>query len=176
MNLPTTFEGRFPLWVAASHKLAQGDPWIAVDLQQLGMTEQLILKFEAQVLDLEQERLGGAEPMLITAASSHSRLWVLGFYEVLRTYRQRVGKDSPQFSPLFEVFRHLELARMPLAKHEPKGRPGEFFYPQTILKRDVGWLGWQVVDPKTGRALEVFRTALANEFLSTVGRPTAQAV
>jgi hypothetical protein len=174
MNIPTDFDPRLLRWIAASRKLgAHSEPLITVDLQQLGITERLILQFEKEALALEQKEPGmGTPPPLLMAALAHSRLWILGFYEVLRTYRQRVGRNSTEFGPLSEVFRHLETARMPLAKHEAKGISGTLFYPQPIMKRDVGWVGWLVFEPKTGEPLEIFRTALANEFLKAVETAT----
>jgi hypothetical protein len=166
VSIPADFEARFTLWVRASRKLDfEGDPWLVVDIQQLGMTERLLLGFEREALELELRNPGrGDNSLMTTVAFAHSRLWLLGFYEVLRTYRQRVGRASPQFAPISAVFRHLELVRMPLAKHESKGVTNDIFYPLTLTRPDKGWVGWQVVDPKTKERLNVFRTELANEF------------
>lgn len=98
---------------------------------------------------------------------AHSRLWLFGLYEALRTYRERAEKNSTEFTTISPVFRHLELARMPLAKHEAKGRKG-LFYPLLLVRPDKGWIGWQVIDPKTGESLIVFRRQLADEFLAAM--------
>lgn len=169
MAIPADFEARFPLWIQASRKLAfKDDPWLIVDLQQLGMTERLLLVFEEEALKLEQRNPGaGDNSLAVTITLAHSRLWLLGFYEVLRTYRQRVGKEAAEFCAISAVFHHLELVRMPLAKHEPKGK-SDVFYPLPLIRPDKGWVGWQVFDPKTGKRLTVIRRELADEFLTAM--------
>ena len=86
---------------------------------------------------------------------------MLALCEVLRTFREKVGKEAPEFAVLAGLFQEVEVARMPLAKHEPKGRRG-LHYPTTILHREFGWLGWLVFEPKTQTEIQVYRTDLAN--------------
>jgi hypothetical protein len=88
--------------------------------------------------------------------------------EALRTYRERVGSTSAEFDPISPVFRHLELTRMLLAKHEPKGKRGLAFYPLLLVQPDKGWVGWKLFDPETEEPLNVFRRHLADEFLETM--------
>jgi len=39
---------------------------------------------------------------------------------------------------------------MPLAKYEAKGKKKGVFYPLVVVRPDEGWIGWRVIDPKTG--------------------------
>ena len=68
--------------------------------------------------------------MLLSDCSALSVFWICGLYEAIRNVREA---KMPQFIPLADLFKKLEIIRMPLAKHEVKGAPGyrdKFHYPK----------------------------------------------
>jgi hypothetical protein len=76
LAIPADYEARFPLWVQASRKLRfRDDLWLMVDIQQLGMTERLLLVFESETLEMEQRNPGtGDNSLALTATLAHFRL------------------------------------------------------------------------------------------------------
>ena len=54
---------------------------------------------------------------LIMECAAHSTLWVFGLYEIVRVVKDT---NPSKFAALEELFRKLEILRMPLAKHEVK--------------------------------------------------------
>jgi hypothetical protein len=174
-NIPTQYKSRLPLWIAMSHRFgSRDDPFTTVEIQQLGFAERLLLDMEARAIAVardqrEKDELG-KEPFLINDLVLHSRFWLFGLYETLRTYRQRVGKDVAEFAVIRKIFDQVELARMPLAKHEAKGRKSDLHYPETLFDRESGWIGWNVIDPTENKAIPIFRTDIANQFLAAMTR------
>ncbi len=175
-HVPTLWNDRLPLWVAVSHKFgSMYDPFIALEIQQLGLAERLLLDLEQRAIKIfvQQQATNevGTDPYALSELVAHSRLWIFGIYETLRTFRQKAGKTDSQVIALAEFFRRVELARIPLAKHEPKGMKKNdsiMEFPNTIFCRDQGWIGCNVRDPKSGEFTPLFRTELANRFLAAM--------
>lgn len=126
----STWQLRHKLWIEASHKLAlRDDPFICLEIQNLGMAERLLLAWEQRaVTEIARQQRGGApndETLMVNDLLAISRLWIFGLYETLRTYKQKVGGiNAPNFTRLQVLFRKLERLRMPLAKHESKATRG----------------------------------------------------
>ena len=87
-------------------------------------------------------------------------------YEALRTLRQ---KNMQNFEPLTDIFRLVELARMPLAKHEVK-RTKKYLrtehYPTSVWDIESGGVGWQVFDPDLEQMVVISRSDIADRFLT----------
>jgi len=75
-----------------------------------------------------------------------SKFWLLGAYEIVRTldqrYRERLGLNRTEKTPLTELKHKLERLRIPLAKQEPSRRNSETDYRYlhaTLSNAGVGW-------------------------------------
>jgi len=141
--------------------------YACLSVQSLGYAERILLEMEAQladtagILSLKRQR-----DRVLMECSAHSALWIFGLYEVLRTVREA---QASQFAELTELFRKIEIVRMPLAKHEVKkvrGQPSPTHYPTGSQDIETGQVGWFVYDPHAGESRVFSRTSLANEFLS----------
>lgn len=165
-EIPTEFQKRQPLWNRCSERLlCNGDPYIPLSVENLGIAERMLLQMEA---DLKSETRKPVRDALLSECSAHSILWVFGLYEVLRKVREM---KMAQHGQLGKLFQKLEVIRMPLAKHEVKGAPqyrNKLYYPTSVWSPENGWVGWDVFDPLSEMNQTFFRTGLANEFLSLI--------
>jgi hypothetical protein len=90
----------------------------------------------------------------------------LRLYEIVRVVKDT---NPSKFEALEELFRKLEILRMPLAKHLVKSTakyrntphyPTRFWFPES------GSVGWRVFNPHAEAVQPFTRTGIANEFLS----------
>lgn len=157
---------RLKAWVDAGQIwFDNADPFIMLNIQMLGQAEAPILDLEANLRKPLATQMEQNQSLALTQCSALSLCWFLGFYEVLRTLRAKV---PIRFKPLAPIFHEVEVARMPLAKHEVKSAPGfrrEFHYPTSIWEPTTGRVGWQVFDPSQAKMITVVRTDLADQFL-----------
>ena len=92
----------------------------------------------------------------------------------------RVVKDTnpSKFEALEELFRKLEILRMPLAKHEVKSTAkyrNTPHYPTGFWFAESGSVGWRVLIRHAEAVQPFTRTGIANEFLSiTATEPVFQ--
>jgi hypothetical protein len=159
---------RLKHWVDAGNRwFDNGDPFVMLNIQMLGHAEGPILELEANLKKPLVARMTDTHGLALMQCSALSLCWFLGFYEVLRTLRE----SAPvRFKPLASIFHEVEVARMPLAKHQVKSAPGyrgRFHYPTSVWEPTTGRLGWQVYDPSRGEMITVVRTELADRFLET---------
>ena len=93
-------------------------------------------------------------------------LWVFGLYEIVRVVKET---NPSKFEALEELFRKLEILRMPLSKHEVK-RTAKYrntpHYPTGFWFAESGAVGWRVFNPRAEAVQPFTRTGIANEFLS----------
>lgn len=166
--IPIDYQKRKRLWINASLWLASNErPTIASSIQNLGYAERILLGLEAEIANLASDQsIKRRRDRGLMECSAHSELWILGLYEVLRTLKET---ETPRFDPLRPLFHKLELLRMPIAKHEAKRVKGQgtvVHYPTHFWNSETGHSGWNVFDPATGDSLLLFRTPLADEFLT----------
>jgi hypothetical protein len=143
-----------------------------ISVQTLGYAERLLLDMEANLAVLARDTKAKKErDLLLSECSAHSVLWVFGLYEILRTVRE---SGAPQFAGLEPLFQKLEILRMPLAKHEAKNVKGSVppsHYPTGCWDVETGQVGWHVFNPRLGTMEVLFRSPLADEFLSVAAVP-----
>ena len=160
-------EERSALWTACAERWTDNaHPLVHLSLEMLGHAERPILRLEAAL----QASLGGSKPerdRLLLECSALSIYWLFGLYEALRTLRQR---SPTRFAPLADLFALIEVARMPLAKQEIKSVPGDRsggnHYPTSCWGIDTGRVGWTFFDPRAQQMTTIFRTNIADDFLS----------
>ena len=174
--IPIDYRMRKRLWINASLWLASNErPTIASSIQNLGYAERVPLELEEEIVNLSYDpSVKRRRDWRLMECSAHSELWILGLYEVLRTIKQT---GTPRFDPLGPLFHKLELLRMPIAKHEMADARQEgkrvkgqgtpiVHYPTHFWNVETGHSGWNVFDRATGGSLFLFRTPLADEFLT----------
>jgi hypothetical protein len=163
---------RMVLWVHSSQEFGLlADALIMLAIQQLGHAEGPLLAMEDNLVAYQS-----VEPMdpiyrgiRLMECSALSRYWVFGLYEMLRTSRDL---SATNFEPVQSFFKKVEIARMPLAKHEVKGAPGYrnvSHFPTGLWSPETGQVGWHAFDPYKQEMVVVTRTALADEFLKLTG-------
>ncbi|MDP2376421.1 hypothetical protein [Reyranella sp.] len=176
MSVSTT-KSRRSLWTSASYKLAgwAGDMGLILDIQSLGWVEVSLLHMESRlpaIAERQQSRPDEAESLadelLPNEVMALSRLWLLGLYESVRTYKSAVRDNTMAWTPFADLDRTLNLVRAPLAKHQVAGK-NIHHVPALITNTVSGRVGWMVYDPKTQASLKVFRTDLSDVFLSAAG-------
>ena len=167
-NVPGDYASRKELWIRSSvwATLNQG-PFITVSVQDLGYAERLILHLEERIAAIVRADGPRAErENLIMECSAHSKLWILGLYEVARIVKDA---DESKFALVKKLFHQLEILRMPLAKHEVKSSPNYRkapHYPTGTWDSASGRVGWVVFDPADENMKLLTRTGIADEFLA----------
>jgi hypothetical protein len=161
--MPTALPAdRIRAWVQASWRLSSHarDRYLVSDVQDVGYLELTIERLEA-----EFGTQGGQD---ITQARSLSRMWLLAFYEALRTYRSACAKHHPSaWRPFAHLFRLLNNIREPLAKHEVAGQRVRHV-PDPTYTSGVG-IGWAYFDPSTKTYEQTSRREIADLFLKIAG-------
>jgi hypothetical protein len=156
---------RAEMWIACGARWgSNAHPLLLLNIQMLGHAERPILELEEALKNRSPEATIETA-MVLTECSALSVFWLFGLYEALRTLRQR---DPLRFEPLTEIFKEVELARMPLAKHEVKGTKkyrGVDHYPTSVWDIESGWVGWQVFDPEIEQMVVIYRSSVADRFL-----------
>ncbi len=129
-------------------------------VENLMFAELPILDMEVKLAHEEGEDPLPDEPLFLMECSSLSLLWVCGLYEVTRLLSHSSAKAA--FSDLHDK---LAVLRMPLAKHEVRGKGSQPHHPTSAWCPDTGHVGWSAHNPKTKKMELYFRTELADEFL-----------
>ncbi|KAF2988786.1 hypothetical protein MJC1_04138 [Methylocystis sp. MJC1] len=131
-------------------------------MYDLGYAERHLLDLEKRIAFLAPNNSAKDErDFLICECSAHSKLWIFGLYEVLRTFKDQ---KSEKFDALKSLFRDLEIARMPLAKHMIKSAPGfrdNHHYPTGGWRPDTGMVGWSMFDPYEKKMRFFYRTMVS---------------
>jgi hypothetical protein len=157
------------LWVASARKFGlPADAFIMLAIQNLGHAERPLLAMEANLAMPPTGSVGAKleHSARLTECFALSSYWVFGLYEMMRTAKQTM---PAAFEPLKLLFHKVEVARMPLAKHEVKSAPGYrevSHFPTSVWCPETGSVGWHAFDPVAKNMLVVTRTALADEFLA----------
>lgn len=170
--VPRRHAERMPLWVCSSQKFGlPADAFIMLAIQQLGHSERPLLVMESELAHAQyiEPTFSIEHSLKLTECSALSRYWVFGLYEMLRTSKEMTPAN---FGPVQSLFQKVEIARMPLAKHEVKGAPGYRkvpHFPTGLWFPETGQVGWHAFDPYKQAMMVVTRTALADEFLALTG-------
>ena len=158
---------RAEAWIACGQRwFDNADPQIVLNIQMLGYAEPPILALEAKLAKPLLEPATIDQGLRLMQCSALSIYWLFGLYEVLRTLKQRA---PDRFPPLSQLFYEVEIARMPLAKHEVKGAPGyrkRDHYPTSVWQPETGRVGWHVFDPLAEQMVTVSRSDIADRFLA----------
>lgn len=160
-------ENRAKLWVDCANRwFDNADPFVSLNIQMLGHAEPALLSLEARLARNIHQGPNIGQSLLLTQCGALSIYWTLGLYETLRLLRQIAPS---RFGPLKNLFHEVEIARMPLAKHQVKSAPGfrnVSHYPTSTWDPMSGRVGWQVFDPRTSEMTSVVRTDIADRFLA----------
>ena len=164
------FEERFERWLKVSIGLARFDPYVPSLVQSLGQMDAPLC--ETDVSLVEKYKQGGnanEDYELIQGHLTHSYLWILGSYEVIRTLTQSI-KENKSDDPV-EVLERFQNAkkrfarlRIPLAKFDPAqahiNTDFKIAYPG--FDYEIG-IAWQVNDE-----VVISRQELSDLFLETL--------
>jgi hypothetical protein len=165
----TTPTERLLRWIQASWKLAGHacDNHLVNDIQDVGYLEASIVQLEGRYIELEARGQRDDHSVLtFNQARALSRVWVLSFYEALRTYQAACKKANAldAWRPFRDFFRDLNNIREPLAKHEVAGRR-DAHVPTLTYDPKIGF-GWDYFNPRTNAYDQSFRRDIADRFLS----------
>lgn len=168
-------------WVDSSIHLSKNNHHLMIGIQDVGMIDLILRKKEREVIDLEchglpENILAQINPYRLNILCSLSKFWLFGLYETLRLLHQeswskkgqkkrRPANFPDEYSELNHVYWDVQLARMPLAKHEAAKLKNFFFWPGLRYYPDVGCCGWEVYCKKIEGRKQVCRTAIADSFL-----------
>jgi hypothetical protein len=173
-SVPSDYASRKELWIRSGLWLSFNEgPFVTLGVKSLGYAERQLLEWEKRIAAVANDRASAelnrasAElESLIMECAAHSILWVFGLYEIVRVVKET---NPSKFEALEELFRKLEILRMPLAKHEVK-RTAKYgntpHYPTGFWFAESGAVGWRVFNPRADAVQPFTRTGIANEFLS----------
>jgi hypothetical protein len=144
-SVPSDYASRRELWIRSGLWLSFNEgPFVTLGVKSLGYAERQLLEWEKRIAAIANNRAYRAElESLIMQCAAHSILWVFGLYEIVRVVKDT---NPSRFEALKELFRKLEVLRMPLAKHELKRTPkygNALHYPIGFWIRESGSVGWQ---------------------------------
>lgn len=164
------YEERFERWLKVSIGLARFDPFVMSLVQSLGQMDANLC--ETDVSLVEKYKQGGnanEDYELIQGHLTHSYLWILGSYEVIRTLTQSI-KENKSDDPV-EVLKRFQdtkkrfaRLRIPLAKFEAAkaNNKTDFKIAYPGFAYDIG-IAWQVSDD-----VVISRQELSDLFLETL--------
>ncbi|MGO2958377.1 MAG: hypothetical protein ACTIDN_04990 [Acetobacter sp.] len=167
--IPNEWDNRHKLWERASVFLASDkDPWISSAILDLSWAERSIIAVEKDVatilrpfqkkppIERSPQAVSDLEKMpAFSECRAHSKLWIMGLYEVCRVIIQDV--KLPAAEPLKPLFDELAAVRVPFAKHEvrkiPVGKHEDGkrvlpHFPDLCIPLWGYELGWMVKDYK----------------------------
>jgi hypothetical protein len=177
-HVPSEYALRRKLWIRSGLWLSLNESaFVMLGVETLGRAERLLLDLEKRIAVIADDRARRTEfESLIMECAAHSVLWLFGLYEIVRVVKDT---NPTKFDGLQELFKKLEIVRMPLAKHEVKSTPkyrNTPHYPTGLWFPDSGWVGWYVFNPHVDAVRPFTRTGIANEFLSiTATEPISRA-
>jgi hypothetical protein len=175
-SVPTDYASRKVLWIRSGQWLSANEgPFLTLSVQDLGYAERCLLEMEQRIAGSALAR--AERETLIMECAAHSKLWILGLYEIVRIVK---NANAPKFNIVGGLFHELEILRIPLAKHEVKSAAKyrkSPHYPTGIWDPESGRVGWHVFDPIGETMKTLTRTSIANEFLSlTATEPLCPAI
>lgn len=152
------------MWVSISHTLGSLFPGKAPEQMGCVMTIQKLARFEMEIIKkdtlfwINRLRKIPEQPLELDNILTHSYLWVLGAYEILRTLAEQTKHPR-----LIHAKRAFARIRMPLAKLKASEKYSEkdFNFPFPITQGPC--IGWAVNEKDI-----VLREALSMEFLESL--------
>ncbi|WP_334648795.1 hypothetical protein [Klebsiella pneumoniae] len=164
------YEERFERWLKVSIGLARFDPFLPSLVQSLGKMDATLC--ETDVSLVEKYRQGGnanEDYEMIQGHLTHSYLWILGSYEVIRTLTQSIKENkSDDPAEVLERFQNAKKRfarlRIPLAKFEAAKAHNktDFKIAYPGFAYQIG-IAWQVSDD-----VVISRQELSDLFLETL--------
>lgn len=164
------YEERFERWLKVSIGLARFDPFLPDLVQSLGKMDATLC--ETDVSLVEKYKQGGnanVDYEVIQGHLTHSYLWILGSYEVIRTLTQSIKeKKSDDPAEVLERFQNAKKRfsrlRIPLAKFEAAKAHNktDFKIAYPGFAYQIG-IAWQVSDD-----VVISRQELSDLFLETL--------
>lgn len=164
------YEERFERWLKVSIGLARFDPFLPSLVQSLGKMDATLC--ETDVSLVEKYRQGGnanEDYEMIQGHLTHSYLWILGSYEVIRTLTQSIKENkSDDPAEVLERFQNAKKRfarlRIPLAKFEvaKAHNKTDFKIAYPGFAYQIG-IAWQVSDD-----VVISRQELSDLFLETL--------
>ncbi|BEN74960.1 hypothetical protein SMKC081_31050 [Serratia marcescens] len=163
-------EERFERWLKVSIGLARFDPFVVNLVQSLGKMDANLCEMDVTLINKYKQGGNVSEDYdLIQGHLTHSYLWILGSYEVIRTLTQSI-KENKSDDPV-EVLEKFQDAkkrfarlRIPLAKFEAAKAHNktDFKIAYPGFAYDIG-IAWQVSDD-----VVISRQELSDLFLETL--------
>ena len=164
------YEERFERWLKVSIGLARFDPFLPSLVQSLGKMDATLC--ETDVSLVEKYKQGGnanEDYEMIQGHLTHSYLWILGSYEVIRTLTQSIKENkSDDPAEVLERFQNAKKRfarlRIPLAKFEAvkAHNKTDFKIAYPGFAYQIG-IAWQVSDD-----VVISRQELSDLFLETL--------
>ncbi|WP_448675035.1 hypothetical protein [Enterobacter hormaechei] len=164
------YEERFERWLKVSIGLARFDPFLPSLVQSLGKMDATLC--ETDVSLVEKYKQGGnanEDYEMIQGHLTHSYLWILGSYEVIRTLTQSIQENkSDDPAEVLERFQNAKKRfarlRIPLAKFEAAKAHNktDFKIAYPGFAYQIG-IAWQVSDD-----VVISRQELSDLFLETL--------
>lgn len=164
------YEERFERWLKVSIGLGRFDPFLTSLIQSLGQMDANLCEKDIELV--EKYRKGGdAEEDYVQMQGhlTHSYLWILGAYEVVRTLTQSI-KEKKSDDPLEVLERFLATKnrfarlRIPLAKLEAAKAHSktdyQIAYPGFAYDMGIAW--------KVSEEVVISRQELSDLFLETL--------
>lgn len=160
--IPLADRQRTDAWrVSATNLVFDRVPFLSMAVERLMFAERPLLEMEARLVQHEIAMVQN-EPLLLMECSSLAMLWICGLYEVTRLTK---AARNPKWESLSDLHRRLSSLRMPIAKHEVKGKPALSHYPTSVWEAESGKVGWSIYNPDTDSYEVYTRAQLADEFL-----------
>lgn len=162
-------EERFERWLKVSIGLAQFDPFVVNLVQSLGEMDANLCEMDVTLINKYKQGGNVSEDYdLIQGHLTHSYLWILGSYEVIRTLTQSIKEKSDDPVEVLEKFqdakKRFARLRIPLAKFEAAKAHNktDFKIAYPGFAYDIG-IAWQVSDD-----VVISRQELSDLFLETL--------
>lgn len=163
-------EERFERWLKVSIGMARFDPFLVSLVQSLGQMDSNLCEKDVELV--EKYKVGGnanEDYEQIQGHLTHSYLWILGAYEVIRTLAQNIKeKKSDDPAEVLERFQatknRFARLRIPLAKFEAARAHNKTDYQIAYpgFDYDIG-IAWKV-----SAEIVISRQELSDLFLETL--------
>jgi len=145
LNYASSFDiERNKRWVNVSHEFKNFDQFVVVTIQGLGKLDSKLVIEDQCIIKTGKTSNPFGDFM---DHDTLSYLWVLGAYELLRSFDQRAGKDPlffPNFKKELTKIKHIfTRIRIPLAKFEAAtyhlDTDSHIAFPVIVANKGTGW-------------------------------------
>jgi hypothetical protein len=162
---------RFAEWVRLSHRLGPFEPFMITAVQGLGRLDAQLIAEDREFIRARTANEVEIEPSFaLTDRFTHSYLWVLGSYEIVRSVAQRCSESPPAFvtTEIANAMRvtkaQFERVRVPLAKFEAAKKfassDSTVAFPAIHPEHGISW--------RISQDTYISRESLSHAFLETL--------